>query len=95
MPPAAGSIDNSCFCDYDTLAPWHQAAVGGVCPNAPCAPDEFTSLQSWFTSYCSSATAAADGNGDAGGATTTTNTNGAPSSTNTRNQANQGPGGDW
>lgn len=93
VPPNIPSVDNNCFCDYNALSPWHQGA-SGVCVDAPCSPDEFSSLQSWYTSYCSSATAAGADAGN-GGTTTTTNTGGATTPTGTRSSANQGPGGDW
>ncbi|KAG7113112.1 hypothetical protein HYQ45_016968 [Verticillium longisporum] len=56
VPPASGnSVNNNCFCDFGPLQPFRQGSVSGPCDAAGCAAADLTSIQSWFTSYCTAA----------------------------------------
>lgn len=96
VPPATENVDNNCFCGNGVLSPWFQGPSANVCPDAGCNEAEYASIQSWFTSYCSSATA--DGNNGAQPTAGTSTTSGGSSSStggSSSSGQNQGPGGDW
>ncbi|KAM0509573.1 hypothetical protein D7B24_001476 [Verticillium nonalfalfae] len=102
VPPASGnSVDNNCFCDFAPLQPFKQGSVSGPCDAAGCAAADLTSIQSWYTSYCTAAlgdsqptvtTPTGTGTGT-GTAASSTSTGG--SSAGSSGSSSSGGGGDW
>ena len=97
VPPAVDTVDNSCFCSFNRLSPWFQGPSEQLCPEAGCGEADYASIQSWYTSYCNSATAGGGGGNNEGEdqQTTTTSTDASGATGAGSSSQNQGPGGDW
>ncbi|ORY60199.1 uncharacterized protein BCR38DRAFT_412384 [Pseudomassariella vexata] len=89
VPPVAATTDeetyDTCFCSYNKLQPF-LSGTSGVC-DAACPGDAggLSSIQGWFTSFCSGRVQVA----------TTTGTSSSSTSTSGSNSSNDSGGGDW
>ncbi|KAM0281038.1 hypothetical protein ACHAQH_003767 [Verticillium albo-atrum] len=96
VPPASGnSVDNNCFCDFAALQPFQQGSVNGVCDAAGCAPSDLTSIQSWYTSFCTAALGDSTPTITTGTGTAASSTPSSGGSAGNSNSGQSGGGGDW
>jgi hypothetical protein len=88
-PPAAKSVDKTCFCSYATLQPFRTGTLN-VCSATTCSADPggLLNIQQWFISYCG-----VDSNGNSGTATTTTTSTGSTPTSTSGSSTGGGGGG--